>query len=243
MKRSVLHPFALALAFSTTPAAGQAIVSPLVVESSPSVITVANTGTQPLRLVVEPMDFDQDAAGRTRFGAPGTSAHSCAGRLRVGEAPTQVPARGEVRISVVVEPGERPCWGAVMVRVSTGYAAAGRIGVKVYSAPPGAARGAEVSSIRLAGDSIHAELANTGPTPLRPRGRIEVRTLQGATVSSHDIEAFGVHPGIRRSVAIALDPRIPAGPHVVLAIFDIGAADLVAGEARIEVPARIRGPE
>jgi hypothetical protein len=238
MKLSVSTTSLLALCILSAPAAGQAVVSPLVVESSPSAITIANTGMQPLRLLMEPMDFDQDAAGRTRFGAVGTSAHSCGARLRVAEAPTQIPARGEVRIAVSVEPGGRPCWGAVMLRISTGFAAAGRIGVKVYSLPSGAARTAEVSSIRLARDSIHVEIHNTGPIPVRPRGRLEVRTRQGITVASREIEAFGIHPGIRRSVALPLDVRVPAGPHVVLAIFDIGAPDLLAGEARIEVPTR-----
>jgi hypothetical protein len=238
MKLSIPTGCLLAVCVLFAPAAGQAVVSPLVVESSPSAITIANTGMQPLRLLMEPMDFDQDANGRTRFGAVGSSAHSCGDRLRLGEAPTQIPARGEVRIPVSVEPDGGPCWGAVMVRISTGFAAAGRIGVKVYSLPAGAARTAEVSSVRLARDSIHVEIINTGPTPVRPRGRVEVRTLQGTTVATREIEAFGIHPGIRRSVALPLDPRVPAGPHVVLAIFDIGARDLLAGEVRIDVPTR-----
>jgi hypothetical protein len=236
MKRIPLCAAALALPALAAASAAQAYVSPLVVETSPATITIANTGTQPLRLKLEQADFDQDAAGRTIFGAVGSSAHTCSGRLRVGQVPTQIPARGEVQLAVAVDAGAQACWGAVVIQFSTGFAAAGRIGVKVYAVHPGAERSADVTSIRLTAGTLQAEIFNTGSTPLRPHGRIEVRTPQGAVVSTMAVEAFGLHPGVRRWATVPLEKHLAPGRYVVLALFDIGARDLIAGEARIDVP-------
>lgn len=225
-----------AYALTARPLCAQAYVSPLVVEASPGIITVANGGAQPLRLLVEAADFDQDAGGRVLFGPLGRSRHSCGERLRVSEAPTQAPARSEIRLSVTVAAGSDPCWGAVLIQLSTGLAPGARVGVQVYAIPAGAARSARVTAIDLVGDTLRAELANDGPTPLRPHGRIEVRTPQGETVATQAVPAFGLHPGVRRTVAVPLSPRPAAGPYVVLAVFDIGLPDYVAGEARIELP-------
>jgi hypothetical protein len=135
---SVLATYAL----TARPLGAQAFVSPLVVETSPGIITVANGGAQPLRLLVEAADFDQDAGGRVLFGPLGRSRHTCGERLRVSEAPTQVSASSEIRLSVTVAAGADACWGAVLIQLSTGLAPGARVGVQVYAIPAGAARSA-----------------------------------------------------------------------------------------------------
>jgi hypothetical protein len=82
----------LATAVVTDLACAQAFVSPLVIESRPATITVANSGTEPLRLAVTLGDFDQDGAGRSVFTAVGHSPHR--GNRRFGSG--RVAAHGPV---------------------------------------------------------------------------------------------------------------------------------------------------
>jgi hypothetical protein len=236
MKRALITILLAHTASSLSPiaASAQAFVSPLVVESPPAAITVANSGTDPLRLSVSLGDFDQDSAGLSSFTAVGHSPHSCGSRLRVSEAPTQIAPRSEIRLSVTLAPGDT-CWGAVLVHVSTGLTPGARIAVKVYSIPSGAVRSADVAGIAVRRDSLRVEIVNTGPTPMRPRGRIELRTADGTAVWSSRIQEFGLHPGVRRSLDVPIVPRVPAGRYVALAVFDIGLPDLIAGEARVEL--------
>ncbi|HEU4559429.1 MAG TPA: hypothetical protein VFS20_16340 [Longimicrobium sp.] len=239
-----LDRFALAAAITCAllpvPCRGQAFVAPLVVERSPTPITIANAGAEPMRVAVQIADFDQDGAGVTTFRDVGQSSHSCGERMRVTTPPTQIAARSEIRLLVTVEAGERPCWGAVLVRLSHGLAAGARIGVKVYSSPAGAPRSAEVARIAFERDSVRAVVVNTGPTPLRPRGRIELRSPAGAVLATFDVAAFGLHPGIRRTVSVPAG-SLPAGRYVALAVFDVGNPDLIAGEAVVDVPQRPAG--
>lgn len=130
----------------------------------------------------------------------------------------------------------------MLLHLSTGLAPGARIGVKVYSIPGGAPRSADVAGISIRGDTFRVDVANTGPTPLRPRGRVELRTPGGATVWSGPVPEFGLHPGVRRSLEVRVGTLPPAGPYVVLAVFDIGLPDLIAGEARIDVPPATRAP-
>jgi hypothetical protein len=234
MRIRTLFAASLALGFGAQ-ASAQVTVSPIVSERSTETITIANSSASALRLEATIGDFEQYGDGSHRILPPGESPRSCGGRLHVGTVPTQVGPEREERIAVRVDPGAEACWSAILLRVSDGGGRGGTFIIKLYGIPVGATPEAEVAGLSVTPTEMRLEVRNGGNVPVRPRGRLEVRTLDGAVVAVQEIPAFGVHPGVQRMLRLPMSLELKPGRYVALAILDVGGADLLAGQTTLSV--------
>lgn len=223
------------LAFGAVSASAQITVSPIVSEQPNETITIANSGASALRLEATIGDFEQYGDGSHRILSPGESPHGCGSRLHLGSVPTQVGPEREVRIAVRVDPGAEACWSAILLRVSDGAGRGGMFVIKLYGIPAGATPEAEVTGLSVTPAEMRLEVRNAGSVPVRPRGRLEFRTVDGAVVAAQEIPAFGVHPGVQRVLRLPVSVALEPGLYVALAILDVGGADLVAGQTTVSV--------
>lgn len=198
-------------------------------------ITIANSGASALRLEASVADFEQYGDGSHRILSPRQSPNSCGSRLHVGTVPTQVGPGKEERIAVRVEAGAEACWSALLLRVSDGGGRGGTFIVKLYGIPTGAAPEAEVVGLSVTPAEMSLEIRNGGDVPIRPRGRVEIRSLEGEVVAVQEIPAFGVHPGVLRVLRMPLSLSLKPGRYVALAVLDVGGADLLAGQTILAV--------
>lgn len=235
MRFSLCLAVSLALALGARSASAQVTVSPIVSERPNETITIANSGSSALRLEATVGDFEQYGDGSHRILSPGESPHSCGGRLHVGSVPTQVGPEREVRIAVRVDPGAEACWSAILLRVSDGAGRGGMFVIKLYGIPAGATPEAEVTGLSVTPAEMRLEVRNAGNVPVRPRGRLEFRTVDGVVVAAQEIPAFGVHPGVQRVLRLPVSAALKPGRYVALAILDVGVADLLAGQTTLSV--------
>ncbi len=225
----------IASALRAAPAMAQVTVSPMVVERPVESVSVANAGPVAVRLESAVGDFEQNPDGSHRIVPVGESPHTCGSRLHLGTVPTQVAPAQEARISVRVDPGDSACWSALLLHVSDGNGHGGTFIVKVYSVPAGVAPDVQLVGLAVTTTELRLDVRNNGSVPVRPRGRLEVRTTTGAVVAVQEIPSFGVHPGDRRALRLPLSIQLPAGRYVALAVLDAGGQDLLAGQTTLDI--------
>jgi hypothetical protein len=222
--------------------AAQVSISPLVVEQAPGSVVVANAGNAPVRLRVRAYDFDHDATGRTIRAAHGSTAHSCAGRVRVGAVPTLIQPRSQHAIELAITDGGRSCWTLLELAFAHDTVFGHAVGVKVYFTRDGEPRGAEVTGVSLQrtsqGAAIAVAIRNTGPAAVRPRGKLQVRREDGGTVAEVQVPDFSLHPGRERTLTVPVPATLPAGTYSALVILDIGTDQLVAAQGFVELTNR-----
>jgi hypothetical protein len=232
---SISPVLALMLASGAGAASAQVTVSPIVSERPSETITIANSGASAIRLEASVGDFEQYGDGSHRILARGQSPNSCGARLHVGTVPTQVGPEREERIAVRVDPGAEACWSAILLRVTDGGGRGGTFIIKLYGLPAGALPEAEVAGLSVSPTEMRLEVHNRGNVPIRPRGRLEFRAMDGAVVAAQEIPAFGVHPGVQRVLRLPVSVALKPGRYVALAILDVGGADLLAGQTTVSV--------
>jgi hypothetical protein len=145
-------------------------------------------------------------------------------------------------VAVRVDPGEKACWSAVLLRVSDAGGRGGVFVIKLYGISVGAVPAMEVVGLSVSPNEMSLELLNSGQVPARPRGRLEFRNAHGDVVAAQEIPAFGVHPGVRRVVRLPVSVALEPGTYVALAILDGGGPDLVAGQTMVSVGGAERAP-
>jgi hypothetical protein len=247
----------LALAISTLSAStvwAQIGLSPAILELEPSAgrpgvsslsVMSADTTQQSLKIYVG--DWDRGPSGENRFYEPGTQPHSCAPHLHVfPEAVTVGPGRDAV-VQVVLDSLPDPaaaCWSIVFVenQPPAGPGAiriVQRVGAKVYGLPQtGLRHDARVDAVGVADGLppvVSIEFENSGSAPLEPRGSLEIRSIQGATIASQEIAPFPILPGARRTLVIPLASTPAPGSYLALAIFEFGGDSRIAGQASFQV--------
>lgn len=247
---SFVAAWALAAMFASgNPAAAQISVQPAIVELSSTqenastVIRVRNHGSTPADIRLRVADFEQRANGSHRFSPRGTHAQSCDDALRVLPARARIApgASSLVRIALTTTGGEG-CQAVVFVETGgdkPGIRVSGRVGVKVYGVPPSPVAAMEITDLvaDARGDSLHVSLtvANRGSAPLRPKGRLELRSVMGDLADEASIDPFSLHPGgIRR-----LERRVPApasGDYLVLPLIDFGGDYIEAARTNLRIP-------
>ncbi len=235
----------------SAPLRAQVGVTPAVLELAPepsspglaSIRVMADSTEQTLRIYVG--DWDRGPNGENRFFAAGSLPGSCSPHIRVFPDAVTVGPGHDAVVQVVLDSLPDPmaaCWSIVFAE--TQPAATGgairiiqRVGTKVYGLPRiGLTREAVVEGIRVSEDRprVAIDFHNLGSAPLDVTGTLEVRSLEGAAVSSLPIEPFPILPGARQTVDVPLAETPSTGAYLALAIFDFGGVRRVAGQAIFE---------
>jgi hypothetical protein len=233
----------------STPASGQISARPVTLDfpagaAAERTVTVRNEGDTPKEFRFYPGDFDRSRKGGFQFLEPGEHPRSCADRLRIQPDGVSVQPGETAEIQVWMEPGERTCWSMVFAEVGgatrRGISVNQRIGIKVFGLGDGAERDGTVRSVAVAGTPqspvVRVEFENTGETPLRVTGTLEIRSLQGGAVRETDVEPFSVLPGRRLQVEVPVPPQLDPGSYLAIPILDYGAEALAGGQARFRLP-------
>jgi hypothetical protein len=207
-------------------------------------ITVLNAGTEAMNFRIYPADFDQDDAGEHQFIPPGEHPRSCSSGLRASQTSLRLEPGEKQPIQIRLPPVARTCWSLLFVETSgtleAGIRATQRVGVKVYGVAPGMVNDGDIGSVVAA--SVHGRIEaavtfrNLGGAPVRPKGRLEIRTYGGAVVAASEMEPFSVLPGYTRRVATHFEAPLPAGRYLAIPILDFGGEYLAGGQAAFEVP-------
>jgi hypothetical protein len=209
-------------------------------------IVVRNEGTTVVQLKVYAGDFDQNADGSHAFTDLRSHASSCADRLEFGPGALTLQPGAVGSVTVRLAGGGATCWSMIWLEsampATGGVHVAQRVGVKVHAATGSAQPMArfldvfvpdETSSAR---GGITLSLENDGTLPLRPEGRIEIRTFAGETVAEVPVLAFSLLPGRIRDLLVPFDTSaLPAGDYLAIPILDIGAPSLLAAQREFTV--------
>ncbi len=241
------------LAVAAAPVQGWAQISahPVVVtleaarDTGGATVMVANHGGAPLQFRVYAGDFDQAADGTNQFAAAGTHPSSCAGRLHLIPAELVIDANQSRPVAVRMAPGPETCWSIVWIEALAmaggGIRVAQRIGVKTHavgSAAPPLLRIEAVRVERTVPDCaiVVVLVENPGERPLRPEGRVEIRTFEGEVAATVPVPSFSILPDHRRElrIAIALD-GLAADRYLAVPILDYGGATILAAQREFDV--------
>lgn len=259
MRMRILAWVAAGLALlSVAPASAQNFaVSPAVLRFSPgsdsaqvNLIQIRNNGKADLTLRLYLGDFDQTESGENRFLTFGQHPSTCQGRIEVYPGQLTLLPGEQQPVRVKMSPGAGVCWAVVFAeaaqRSTQGISIGVRSAVKVFAVPQNSVSAGEVlstsASVRNDTVKVATEFLNSGTVPVRPAGRVEVRTADGQVVTAEDVEAFTVLPGSKRQVALAVPARLPSGRYVVVTILDFGGEYLVGGQATFDVKDGAPGP-
>lgn len=244
LRLTLVLPMLCAAAPVAAQFSAQPVILPLSAAAAPVAgsVNLRNDGKDELQFRIYAMDFDQDAAGEHSFHELGARPQSCASRMKVSPS-TSVLRPGERQdVRVEMAPGASTCWSVVMLETlrpsESGSVVGQRIAVKVYGTPPDASLDAEISSVVAAAkaDSVEVsiEMKNLGAAPIRPEGKVEVRTGAGAVVSTTSMAAVSILPGYARRLVINV-PRPAAGTYLVVPILDFGGDFLAGGQTQLQI--------
>jgi hypothetical protein len=232
-----------------SPAWAQFSVSPVILPFEAAAVPISaavgvrNDGTEPLAFRFYAGDFDQEETGTHTYHDAGAMPNSCVGRVTV-LPDGAVLAPGERReLIVTMAPGAETCWSGLFVETrdwgAQGLNVGQRVMVKLYGIPPGSSIDGSITSVTARAGAgavdVDLEFVNAGSRPLRPVGRVELRSVTGDVVAQHRVEAFSALPGRRRHLTLHLASDLPPGRYVAVPILDIGADDLVGGQAAFRV--------
>lgn len=227
--------------------------------------SLSNTSDAVVQATITRQDWDRVQNGDNRFLPAGTSGNSCGAMLSVSPLSIRIDPHTSriVRLGVPNATAlAKECWDIFFVEEVPQRAAAKgnslqyifRTGVKVYVAPPGLARNAEVvdmavedapitpapsatparlsvsSATRATKRQISIRFHNTGGAHLLAKGRLEFRRLDNTVAVQVPIAEFPTLPGATRKILVDVPNGLATGDYVVLALIDFGGAELVAGQ-------------
>ncbi|MBW3660719.1 MAG: hypothetical protein KY397_03695 [Gemmatimonadetes bacterium] len=184
-------------------------------------------------------DFDQSESGAHRFLPFGGHPSSCHGRLETFPDRLVLDPGADAVLRVRLKAGRSSCWSLVFVErrppASDGQARAiERIAVQVLGHGSEPIRDVVIRDIAIeetpGGAVLRYRLENIGTDPLRPEGRLEVRSLEGRVVATVRLDPFGSLPGRVRVREIPLPEDLPLGPLLAVPILDFGADHLAGGQ-------------
>lgn len=196
---------------------------------------------------------------------PGTTERSCSDWLSLSPTQFDVPANGRVSVKysftvpedaagsywafIMVEgakklmkPSEDTGKVQVMIETKLRYAVRLFINVETGSQIQGEITGIDVSqpveNSEFKNYPLQAKVVfhNTCDILLKPQGFLEIRDLDGETITRTDIPPrFYVIPGRERWLEVPIETRLRNGEYLALAVLDYGGESLVAGEAHFSV--------
>lgn len=184
-------------------------------------------------LVLSPTQFDLSANEsldiRYSFTVPEDASGSYWTYVMVEGRPRPMPPQPGDKKGLMVNATARFGFRLV-ISVSKGRNVLGRINrVEVAPAP---------GDGRQDGTGLQAGILfeNSGNTFINARCYLEIRGLDGEVVNRSGVHEFYAFPESEWWVRLPVDPKIPAGEYLALAVVDYGGAARVAGEARFTVP-------
>jgi hypothetical protein len=226
--------------FSAWPAVVRLTVAPDT--SVVAVIQVRNDGTADLPLRFHAGDFEQDEVGDHQFLAPGEHPRSCHSRMRIFPSGA-VLSPGQIQeVRVQVGAPDQACWSFVYAEAVTGalggISVGQRIGVKLFASRPEVPVLGEVASIQGAsssgGPEITLQFRNTGESPLRASGTVDIRSLTGDVLHTAEVRPFTVLPGAVRKLVVDIPGLLPAGRYLTVALVDFGGEYISGGQAQFD---------
>jgi P pilus assembly chaperone PapD len=252
VRRTVLALCALGVVVSHR-ASAQLLVDPLEITLTtagnsriPASISLSNASDAAVQATITRQDWDRVENGDNRFLASGTSGASCGAILSASPLSIRVEAHSSRIIRVAAQSAAtltKECWDIFFVEEVPQRAPVKgsslqyifRTGVKVYLAPPGLARDAQVEDMAVEDSSatkrqVSIRFHNTGGTHLLSKGRLEFRRLDNTLAMQVPIPEFPTLPGAVRKLAVGVPNGLAPGDYVVLALIDFGGAELVAGQ-------------
>ncbi len=239
---SLLCPFAAQAQFSANP-----VIMTLTTADSAAVgvITLKNDGQSERQFRFYLMDFEQDADGGHAFEVAGKNPHSCSKQLSIFPTTAALLPGEQTGIRVTMRPGSGTCWGVVMLEEASrdaqrGIRAGQQIAVKIYGVTPTSTHTGEVGLVTATQDAkgVHVlfEFRNEGQAPLRPQGRVELRSMTGDVLGTATLDAFSTLPAHTRRISVDFSSHLPRGQYLAVPILDFGGDYLVGGQGRFTVP-------
>jgi P pilus assembly chaperone PapD len=270
VRRTVLALCALGVVVSQR-ASAQLLVDPLeltMITAGNSRVSgsfsLSNSSDAPVQATITRQDWDRVENGDNRFLPAGTSGRSCGASLTVSPLSIRVEPHSSRIIRLGAQsatPLTRECWDIIFVEEVPQRAAVKgnslqyifRTGVKVYVAPSGLTRDAQVEDMSVE-DSVFTPTAstpaklsvsagppatkrqiairfhNTGGMHLLAKGHLEFRRLDNTLATQVPITEFPTLPGAVRKLMVDVPTGLAPGDYVVLALIDFGGAELVAGQ-------------
>jgi hypothetical protein len=252
-----------AAAFNITPMLVEIDAKPGVTYSGTLVITGAETRKESVKMYFE--DWDKLPDGNDNSFMPGTLDRSCANWITVSPKQIDLPPNGRVEakftIAVPVN-ATGTYWTFIMAeenkkpdappqnadKVQFMIQSVFRYAVRVFvNISDGAETKGEITSLEIFKPAADEKLKNYGLAArvafkndgnylLKPQGYMEIRNLDGETVSRAEIPPRSyVIPGRERFLEVPIDKKLPAGDYIALAAIDYGGDEIVAGEAHFTV--------
>ncbi|GAB5601515.1 hypothetical protein FJNA_00390 [Thermus sp. FJN-A] len=224
--------------------------------SATQTVTVDHPGRQGnLRVSVVLSDVLLKPDGAPLYLDPGSHPRSLVRWLAVSplEFVLQPQGNQEVRYTVQVPPGAQDgsYWGIIFFesapaqgqenREGIGIRVRTRVGHVVYVDVGRVVRSGRIQGVRYQppagreGATLRIVFQNTGTGVMRLKGRVEVREATGKTVAQVAVPEAASLPGATHEIPAPLEKPLAPGRYVVLAVLDYGEANLIAGEARLEV--------
>jgi hypothetical protein len=256
------------LAAAPAPAAAQASVevSPLRVElssapggSTTQAVTIANTGTQPVRVRARLADWHLSMDGSPQFTAAEDPRHSATPWTHMvpPEQVIDVGKSGTVRFNLAVPADAAPAGYRTSILFEFGPASGdpvarghdvivrSRIATLIYvnvGEPPAAVEITDLKSRFLPNQPprIVAVLKNSGERSVRTRGTLTVFDKTGAKVGEMPVPDAPVLPDSERELAIDVwnaerGPALPPGEYRVEVRIDVGMPAVLVGETTLTV--------
>jgi P pilus assembly chaperone PapD len=253
-------------------ASAQLLVDPLEVTLTtagnnrvPGSFSLSNTSDVATQATITRQDWDRVENGDNRFLPTGTSGTSCGAMLTASPLSIRVEAHTSRIIRLAAQNAaalNKECRDIFFVEEVPQRAATKgnslqyifRTGVKVYVAPPGLARDAQVEGMSVEDSTVTPSAAgtplklsvsagpaatkrqiairfhNTGGMHLLAKGRLEFRRLDNTLAMQVPIAEFPTLPGAVRKLMVDVPTGLAPGDYVVLALIDFGGAELVAGQ-------------
>jgi len=271
VRRTVLALCALGVVVSQR-ASAQLLVDPLeltMITAGNSRVSgsfsLSNSSDAPVQATITRQDWDRVENGDNRFLPAGTSGRSCGASLTVSPLSIRVEPHSSRIIRLGAQsatPLTRECWDIIFVEEVPQRAAVKgnslqyifRTGVKVYVAPSGLTRDAQVEDMSVEDSVLTATASttpaklsvsagppatkrqiaihfhNTGGMHLLAKGHLEFRRLDNTLAMQVPIAEFPTLPGSVRKLMVDVPTGLAPGDYVVLALIDFGGPELVAGQ-------------
>lgn len=222
-------------------------------------LQVQNIDEVPTSATVYTGDWHRLPEGEHLYLNPGTLDNSASEWIRIAPSEFQLDPneRTTLRFTITVpesEPLEETRWSMLFIE-SSGQPAPGgsnvrvvqRVGVKIYVTPRGELKSDGVverveAKLTPEGDgvAVSALFKNTGEAPLEPGGVVRIVDATGQVVAQREFSPFPVLPGDSNFFRVTLPAaELKGGRYAVIAALDYGAAQMVGGQAHIEIPSDI----
>ena len=223
-------------------------------------LTLRNTSDAPVHLTPARSDFVLTPDDAIQPVPAGSLPRTLVSWLTVDASAIQIKGHGsqDVRYSMKVPADTKPgtYWACILFRTDQAPSSSGPSGhsvgiqyvaqlayvliVDVGKLTPGG----KITNIAYKPDTsgktskqrVEVTFQNVGDAYLLVGGRVELRKPDGSLVGTYPISKVPSFPGGLTHLDVPLTPPLASGTYLATSVLDIGASNLVAGQAQITVP-------